>query len=62
MYPFGGKVPFSHLCISITSLVISKNSSDLDMGPGPELKSDEFLEITKLVIEIISALLEIARR
>ena len=30
------------------------------MGPGPELKSDEFLEITKLVIEIISALLEIA--
>ena len=56
------KVPFSHLCISTTSLVNFENSSDLDMGPGPELKSVEVLEITKLVIEIISALLEIARR
>ena len=41
---------------------ITKDSSDLDMGPGPELKSDEYLEITKLLIEIISVLIEIARR
>ena len=56
------KVPFSHLCISTTSLVNFENSSDLDMGPGPELKSDEFSKFTKLVVEIISVLLEIARR
>ena len=56
------KVPFSHLCISMTSLVNFENSSDLDMGPGPELKYDEFSKFTKLVVEIISVLLEIARR
>ena len=38
--------------ISITSLVLFKNSSDLDSGRRPELKSDEFLKSTKLVIEI----------
>ena len=37
-----GKVPFSHLSISITNLVNFKNSSDLDLRPGPELKSGEF--------------------
>ena len=43
---------------------ITENSSDLDMGPGPELKSDEFSKFTKLVVKIISdsVLLEIARR
>ena len=57
-----GKVPFSHLCISMTSLVNFENSSDLDMGPGPELKSDEFSKSITMVLEIISVLLEIARR
>ena len=62
VYPLLGKAPFSHLCISITSLVLFKNSSDLSSGRRPESKSDEFLKSTKLVIEIISVLLEIARR
>ena len=47
-----GKAPFSHLCISITSLVKSENSSDLGMGPGPKLESDEYSDFTKLVIEL----------
>ena len=56
------KVPFSHLCISITSLVNFENSSDLDMGPGPELKSDEFSVIRIVLEEKILILIEIARR
>ena len=50
----------------------SENSSDLDTGRRrpelldtgrrPELKSDEFLVVTAMVIEIISILVEIARR
>ena len=35
-----------------TKRVSPENSSDLDMGRRPELKSDEFLKSTKLVIEI----------
>ena len=41
---------------------LNKNSSDLELGRRPELKSDEFLIRSILVIEIISILVEIARR
>ena len=34
------------------STIPTTNSSDLGMGTGPKLKSDEFLEFTKLVIEM----------
>ena len=41
---------------------VTKNSSDLDMGRRPELKSDEF-SVTRIVVnEKISILVEIARR
>ena len=48
-----GKVLFSHLCMSITIGVPFENSSDLNMGRRPELKSDEFLVVTAMVIEKI---------
>ena len=35
---------------------LNKNSSDLELGRRPELKSDEFFVSTKEVIEIISIL------
>ena len=40
--------------ISSTLLVLSKNSTDLDSGRRPELKSVEFFESTKRVDEIQS--------
>ena len=39
-----------------------ENSSDLEMGRRPELKSDEFLIRSILCNEIMSILVEIARR
>ena len=47
------KVKISHLNISITIWVRSENSSDLDTGRRPELKSDEFSDLTHIVIEIL---------
>ena len=47
------KLVFSHLCNSITMTVHSKNSSDLDLGRRPELKSVEFSGVTRLVHEIM---------
>ena len=40
-------------------MIPSKNSSDLDVGRRPELKSDEFFVWNPIVIEIISRLFEI---
>ena len=40
----------------------SENSSDLDRGRRPELKSDEFSRWIAMVVEIIPILVEIARR
>ena len=45
-------VLFSHLDISVTRRVTSENSSDLDMGRRPKLKSDEFSDVTLLVTGI----------
>ena len=42
--------------------VTTTNSPDLDMGRRPELKSVELLVVTAMVDEIISFLVEIARR
>ena len=56
------KVRFSHLRISTTTRSVSESSSDLDMGRRPELNSDEFSKTLPVVIEIISILVEIARR
>ena len=47
------------ICIKNVTL---EYSSDLSSGRRPESKSDEYLKSTKLVIEIISVLLEIVRR
>ena len=57
-----GKVLYSHLHISITRAGTSQNSSDLSLGRRPESKSVDFCEVPPLVIEIISILVEIARR
>ena len=48
--------------ISITIGFQTKNSSDLDVGRRPELKSDEFFVWNPIVIEIISLLFEIVGR
>ena len=42
----------SHLSISATRGETSQNSSVLDMGRRPKLKSEEFSEVPPLVIEI----------
>ena len=57
-----GKVVFSHLRISSTVVILFENSSDLDTGRRPDLKSDEFSKSITMVTEIISDLVEIARR
>ena len=48
--------------ISITIGFQTKNSSDLDVGRRPELKSDEFFVWNPIDIEIISLLFEIVGR
>ena len=48
------KLKNAHVNISITIEVDPENSSDLDRGRRPELKSDEFLGSTSIVIEILS--------
>ena len=48
----GDKYTFSHLCISINRRGALQNSSDLDVGRRPELKTDEFCEAPLLLIEI----------
>ena len=48
----GDKYTFSHLCISINRKGALQNSSDLDVGRRPELKTDEFCEAPLLLIEI----------
>ena len=52
----------SHLRISLMAMRITENSSDLDMGPGPELKSVEFSVIRIVIEEKILILIEVARR
>ena len=47
---------------STTRDVTSKSSSDLDRGRRPKLKSEEFCEVTSLVVEIICDFCEIAGR
>ena len=47
---------FSHLCCSTTITFASQNSSDLDVGRRPELKSGEFCEANVTVVQIISQL------
>ena len=47
---------------STTRDVTSKDSSDLDRGRRPKLKSEDFCEVTSLVVEIICLLCEIAGR
>ena len=59
---FLGKALFSHLLISLTRMLISENSSDIAMGRRPESKSEELIEISIFVGEIISIQVEIARR
>ena len=54
-----GKALCSHLRISLMAMRITENSSDLDMGRRPKLKSDEFSEVPPIVVEIISILVEI---
>ena len=51
---FGEKNKFSHLHISINKGGTTRNSTDLDRGRRPELKSDEFLEVPLLFIEILA--------
>ena len=41
---------------------ITENSSELDMGPSPELKSVEFSVIRIVIEEKILILIEVARR
>ena len=53
---------FLDVHISITRRGTSENSSDLDRGRRPKLKSDEFSEVPLLFIEIISILCEISGR
>ena len=48
---FSGNCVTSHLIISTSRGVRSENSSDLDMGRRPVSKSDEFSDLTPLVIE-----------
>ena len=60
--PFLGKRSWGALHFSTTIAVTTKNSTDLDMGRRPELKSVEFLVVTAMVDEKISFLVEIARR
>ena len=48
--------------ISTTIAVTTANSTDLDTGHRLELKSDEFVVVTAVVVVIISILVEIARR
>ena len=48
--------------ISTTRGGTSQNSTDLDSGRRPKLKSDEFFEVPPLVVEIISISVEIVRR
>ena len=43
-------------------MLISENSSDIAMGRRPESKSEELIEISIFVGEIISIQVEIARR
>ena len=57
-----GKVVFSHLRISSTVVILFENSSNLDTGRRPDLKSDEFSKSITIVIQIISDLVEITRR
>ena len=57
-----GKVVISHLRISSTVVILFENSSDLDTGRRPDLKSDEFSKSITIFIEINSDLAEIARR
>ena len=47
---------FSHLFCSTTITFASQNSSDLDVGRRPKLKSDEFLLPIIVVIELTSLL------
>ena len=46
------EVKISHLNISRTFGFETKNSSDLDVGRRPELKSDEFFISNPIVIEV----------
>ena len=48
--------------ISTTRGVVMENSSDSSLGRRPDSKSNEFSVTTPLVVEIISILVEIARR
>ena len=65
--PFWENVQNGDLIGSTTPLVETKNSSDLEWGRRPELKSGDTFRFTLpnpkgLVSEIISILVEIARR
>ena len=60
--PFWEKCPWGTPHISRTRMDLIENSSDLESGRRPELKSDEFLIRSILVDKIISILVEIARR
>ena len=60
--PFWEKRPLGTPHISITIGVLFENASDFDTGRRPEPKSDEFSKSTPIVVEIISILVEIARR
>ena len=51
----------SHI-FSVTIVVKVQNSSDLDRGRRPELKSDEFSRWIAMVVKILTILVEIARR
>ena len=47
----------SDFCVTpLTGLLKSENSTDLDMGRRPKLKSDEFSDFSKQVGEIFSHL------
>ena len=47
VYPFLGKRPKWRPHISTTSLVETKNSTDLELGGPPELKSEDFSFLPK---------------
>ena len=51
-----GNVTFSHLCILIIRMVHNINSSDLDMGRRPKLKSDEVFVCNPIGNEIIQGI------
>ena len=61
VYPLSGKRPKSLPHISITSLVETKSSSDLDSGRRPELKSEDFSFLPKGLARYSRILVEIAR-